>query len=537
MFAACGGSVGDSASSTNTGAKGGTGGKGAGGIGPPTVGADGLPDVRSSDGLRALSRREYVESVNRLLKVRPDAATAPLETLVAGHSKIARSQEIVRGEIEVYYDLGLKAAETAVTALDCKPLTAACARAFVVPFLRRAFREPPAADTQAEYLALLEAPAAGDTIAERLVTMITTALNSPLFLYRQEIGDQGAAITRTLSEHEIATRLAFLAWESQPDDLLLAAADAGKLKNADERESHLKRLLQDPQAKVGLRGFVADWMGLVDPDSRIGAKNATILKDTPADLEGKSFASFEATVDRVLAAGSGAFLGLLSTDTYVADASVVKLLDLGVASTTSAPLTLDTQKRRGVLLHPAVLAAHTGEGGASPFPIGKFVYENLLCGVLGDIPLFPPIDDADLGGKTLRQRLEEATAAPGCQTCHSKISPPGFAFLSYDVVGRHIPNDRNGTPLDTAGTLVLGDKPISFKNAPELSLALATHPVAARCVARRLFRWTFGHFESDLDSSFLQRLENLSVNDGANVASLLTAMVRSEEFARVRRAP
>ena len=536
LVGACTGAVSDTSSPTSD--RGGRGGQAAGGNAAIPVGDDGLPDFRDSDGLRALTRQEYVQSINRILSVRIDSAATPLETVVAGHSKISRSQQIVRGEIELYYELGLKAAESAVAALPCKPVTDACARSFVVPFLHRAFREPPAADTQAGYLALMDDAEAGETPAARLVTLITTALSSPLFLYRQEIGQPSEEKgKRNLSEHEIATRLAFLVWETPPDEALFAAADAGKLQSADERAFHLARMLKDPQAKLGLRGFIADWMGLVDPNSRISDKNATVLKDTPPDLEARSFSSFEATVDRVLDGGAGTFLDLLSTQSYVADATVAKLLDPSVGSNASSELTLDPQKRRGILLHPTVLAAHTAEGGASPFTVGKFVYEHLLCGVLGDIPMFAPIDDADLSGKTLRQRLEEATSPAGCQTCHSKISPPGFAFLAYDVVGRHVPNDRNGTSIDTAGTLVLDAKPVTFLNAPELSHGLSKHPMAAKCVARRLFRWTFGHFESHRDAALVQQLEKLAVSNGAKVDSLLTAIVRSDDFKRVGSAP
>lgn len=511
-------------------------GGGAGNGGTPSGDDEAsLPNIRSSDGLRPLTRREYVESVDQLLGVRPELAAAPLETLVAGHSKIARGQEIVRGEIEKYYELGALAAEAAVAKLTCNPVTEACAKAFAQPFLKKAFRGELSDELETAYVAMLSNTEAGDTVRDRLVTLISAALNSPLFLYRKEVG-QGAvsAGTRALEPMEVAARMAYLVWEAPPDDELIAAAAAGKLADAQERASQLERMLAAPRARSGLRSFVGDWMGLIDPESRITLKNPEVLKGTPPDLESRALASLDATVDRVLDGGAGSFLAVLDTDAYLADDTITTLLGAQAGSKELALLRLDTASRRGILLHPAVLAAHTTEGGASPFPIGKFIYQNMLCGVLGNIPEIPPLDESELGDKTLRQRLEEVTSPPPCQTCHAKIGPPGFAFLSYDVLGRHRPNDAKGAPLDTAGTLALETAPISFENAAELSGALAKHPQAARCVARRLFRWTFGHFEAAGDEALLEKLGTQAAKDGAGVAPLLTALVRSDEFTRVR---
>ncbi len=506
------------------------------------VGDDGLPNLRSSDGLRPLSRREYVQTVSSLLGVKLDADRVPLETLAAGHSKISLSQQIVRSKVESYYALADQAALAAVAGLDCKPATTACASTFAQSFLGRVFREVPDEDTRAHYLGILDDANAGDTPGERLHTFIAAALSSPLFLYRKEIGDQaspGSKTQRNLTQFEIAERLAYLTWEGPPDDELYEAAKAGKLKQADARVLQLQRMLKSERTRMGLRGFVNDWMGLVDPESRISAKNPEVLKNTPGDLEARALASLEATVDNLLSDGSGTFASLMNANSYVADATVANLLNAGGDGATSggeaASLrTLDPEKRRGILLHPTVLAAHTGEGGASPFLLGKFIYENVLCGVLGEIPIFPAVEESALKGKTLRQVLEEMTAPAPCQTCHSKIGPPGFAFLSYDVLGRHLPSDSNGVPYDTRGALSVGGQAIEFENAPQLSAALATHPEAARCVAKRLFRWTFGRFEAPSDSELLKTLSAQSVKDATKVESLLTALVRSDAFARVQ---
>ncbi len=51
---------------------------------------------------------------------------------------------------------------------------------------------------------------------------------------------------------------------------------------------------------------------------------------------------------------------------------------------------LPPAERAGILMHPYVLAAHTKESGVSPFPLGQFVYENILCNVIG-LPSMTPV--------------------------------------------------------------------------------------------------------------------------------------------------
>ncbi len=378
--------------------------------------------------------------------------------------------------------------------------------------------------------------AAGGTANERLVTLITSALTSSYFRYRTEIGTGAVAEdgTRALTEYEIATRLSFLVGESGPDEALLAAAQAGDLSSAKGRLRQLDRLLTG--APAGMHGFVLDWMGLVDPDSSIDQKNPDVLSETPTDLSARAEESLARTIDQVLER-EGSLLALLSTKEVVVDSAVAGLLGLSAESSTFENATLDTATRQGILLHPAVLSAHTAEGGAAPFPVGKFIYEHVLCGTLGPIPMLPAVDEQALADLTLREYLDQTTAPAACQSCHQHIGPPGYAFLSFDPLGRYVEADVRGRPFDTRGELTLKDSTLKFEGAADMSRQLAAHPDTARCVARRLFRWTYGHFEADEDQTHLASLEEVSVSKLGSVRALLTAIVSSKSFVRVRVQP
>ncbi len=500
----------------------------------------GAPSVSSSSpGVRLLTPREYKNAVRDLLGVTGDLGQLPGPQLVEGHSQIARGQGVGLDEVERYYEQGLVIAEQALPSLTegCDPDTLACATTAAEALLPRAFRRPLSPDEVAPYLSILEAPDAGAGVSDRLQTLIATALSSPHFLYRTELGDEpveAEAHVRRLTDHEIASRLSFLVWQSVPDDALWEAAQREELGDAEIRLQHLERMLDDDRARTGQLGFALDWLG-VHGDSTIDDKDPEVLEGTPAELTANAERSLVRTIEDVLFDGANSYLGLLAADQYWVERDVAELLGLEPAADSLEARALDPEIRQGLLMHPAVLAAHTKESGASPFTVGKFVYENILCDKIGPpAEDLPEVDPGEADDQTLRERLEALTAAAECQSCHVKIGPPGFAFLSFDPIGRHALEDGLGRPIDTQGTVPVGDGEVSFATAADLSARLSTNSSTAWCVTRRLYRWTYGHFEAPDTAPYLEQLAATSVDTQADVQALLSAIVASEQFTQVR---
>ncbi|MEO1065625.1 MAG: DUF1800 family protein, partial [Actinomycetota bacterium] len=94
--------------------------------------------------------------------------------------------------------------------------------------------------------------------------------------------------------------------------------------------------------------------------------------------------------------------------------------------------------------------------------------------------------------------------------------------------------DGTGRAWDTAGEIPVDGAILSFADAPDLVGQLAAHPNTARCVARRLFRFAFGHFEARGDRAMVSALEATSVATGGDVRALLEEVVAAEEFGTVR---
>jgi len=519
---------------------GGSSGTAEGGDAEDAAGGDEpVPEEReSSPGIRLLTQREVHNSIRDLLGVSLDRSLIPREEFIDGHGHISWAQGAGLDDVEDYYELGREAARQAVPLMEpgCALDTLGCASDVAEDFLSRAFRGTGTAEQRQYYLSILEAPEAGETIPERLETLIATALSSPSFLYRRELGDEfvdGSAYVRWLTDHEIASRLSFLVWQSGPDQALLDAAEAGELRDPQARLVHLDRLLDDERARVGQLGFVMDWVG-AEAGRRIGNKDPEVLQGTSSALEALADRSLERTIQDVLFEGAGTFAALLGAERYWVEQELAALLELEPAGAELEARDLDATVRRGLLMHPTVLAAHTKESGVSPFLLGKFVYENVLCEVIPPPIELPEVDPEPPEDQTLREQLEALTEPAECQGCHVRIGPPGFAFLPFDPIGRHAFADGLGRPYDTTGTIPVGETTVSFESAAQLALALSQHDNTARCVARRLFRWTYGYFEGVDAAPYMNELADESVASQTGMRELLGAIIGSDQFAQVR---
>ena len=522
-------------SSPKPGAKG--GGSSAQGGG---AGASVPADVTAISELRRLTRAEYTNTVYDLLGVDLSADDRPRELVIQGHSEIAAGQKTGYEDSSQYLNLGDKVATSSAAKIDAdmKCSAAPCYRTWATAFLLRAFREPPTSAVVDRYMAMLSAPAAGATQVERVASFLNAVLVSPHFLYRKELGTtavSGDATSKNINAYHVASRLSYLVWQSMPDATLFAAAEKKTLLDPAVRKTELERMLKDKRAQKGLRAFVADWMGLFD--NNLGKKAATVLAGTPSDLAQQAARAFDLLVDEVLTTGaSPRFSDLLKTDQVFANAALASVLGVAATGTDLQKVSLPSKDRVGILTNPMVIGAHSKESGASPFPMGKFVYENLLCEAIPPPPAaVPKVEDDAAMATTLRQKLESITKNQPCLSCHERIGPPGFSFLPFDPVGRFKNSDAKGRPYDTTGSLLFdGSPPMPFTSAADLSTKLAGRPEIQKCIARRMFRWAYGRFEADIDQSGLNTIESTSVASSAGVAQTLQQIVAAPNFGQVR---
>ncbi len=490
----------------------------------------------TSPQVRRLTVSEYRSTVEDLFGVPMPTLLLPREQTVKGHGTIAGAQQVGYADVNALLGAAERVAEVAAPVLEGElgPCAASpCRTQWLGGFLERAFRGSVDAVTLERYSLVLESPEAGETQRERLQTLAVAVLSSPEFLYRKEIGVEVRGLRRTLSDEELAARLSYLLWQSGPDATLTAAAREGRLQDPQVRREQLERMMADERFRRGVRALVRDWLDLTD--NRIALKSAATLAGTPDTLPAIAEASLDRLIDEVAAPRGGRLADLLTTRTAFADETLAPLFGITATGSSLQRVTL-TGPRAGILMQPLVLSAHTKEAGVSPFPIGKFLLQNVTCEEVGSPPAsFPTVDEPAGGGQTLRQTLEARTNVSPCVSCHVRIGPPGFAFLPFDPLGRYRATDGAGRAFDTSGSFTFqkSGELVSFADAAELSTRLSASSDVHRCLARRSFRFAYGRFEGRADADAIELLETIATEGQTDLGALLEQLVTSDSFTQV----
>ncbi len=422
---------------------------------------------------------------------------------------------------------------------DAGPAEAACARRILGTLARRAYRRPA---TEADVATLMEFFAAGredggfDGGIQRALTRL---LVDPEFLFRIETDPPGTApgTAYRLSDLELASRLSFFLWSSIPDDELLDAAAAGRLRDPATLERQVRRMLADRRSEALVENFVAQWLHLrnmnrVTPDVNRFPEFDDNLREAFA-RETELLVASELRADRGVA-------DLLTADyTFVNErlarhyglpgvyGSRFRRVDLGAGAPGG---------RGGLLGHASILTVTSHATRTSPVLRGKWVLENIL----GAPPPPPPDDvpalDENTPGephRSVRARLEQHRANPVCASCHARMDPLGFALEGFDGIGRWRAADGD-VPLDTSATLPDGT---AFDGPAELRALLAERREAfVRTVAARMLTYALGRGLEAHDQPAVRRMVREAAPE-YRWSSLVAGIARSAPFTMRRSEP
>jgi hypothetical protein len=163
--------------------------------------------------------------------------------------------------------------------------------AFIRALGRRTYRRPMAADELQRYQALFAlgptALGSGDDFADGAQLVIEAMLQSPHFVYRTELEDDGQA----LNGYEIASKLSFLLRNTTPDDALLDAAESGQFDTNAGIVARARQMLDQPDAAAVAARFHSELFGL---DRYSGSLN----RSTIASRASRRARSSRATISR-----------------------------------------------------------------------------------------------------------------------------------------------------------------------------------------------------------------------------------------------
>jgi hypothetical protein len=503
-----------------------SGGAGSSGItGPSACKADQI----GVSPLRRLTRTQYDNSIKELLGVDLKLADHFSEDELAGPFAGNYFTPISESQYSQYATAAAEAAAKAVERLaQLLPCAGvgddACATQFIRQFGRRAYRRP-LTDDEVNRLQALYKTGRADGGFTTGITMVTEAmLESPNFLYLVE----GPG---PLTQHQLAARLSYFLWNAPPDAKLSGLADAGGLRTPDDLRGEAKRLLADPRAQAMMDDFHLRWLNLTKLE--ILQKDSTKFPDfeTWHPLMREELTRFTGFV--MGPQGDGKLETLLTAPFTFANPELGKLYDLKVSGDWQK-VNLDPGKRAGILTQSAFLATH-GHEGSAPIFRGIAVREQLFC---VDLPPPPPNADAlfppPSATKTTRERLAMHRAAPQCSSCHELMDSLGYAFESFDDIGRYRTTE-NGVAIDDSAKIAgTPDADGEFKGPIELGKRLAKSKTVQQCVATQWFRYAMGRSETPLDQCTLDHVYQSFKDSNFRIPDLLLALVESDGF-RVRR--
>jgi hypothetical protein len=369
---------------------------------------------------------------------------------------------------------------------------------------------------------------------EAIVEVLATVLSSPRLLYLVPADGAGGRARRpgyqSLSDHELATRLAMFLWSSTPDRELLELAAGGQLGKADVLEGQLKRMLADPRCRRFSGHFVRQWLDMqlldfLQVDRKIHPQFDPALKEA---MQEEPVAFFHEILQN-----NTSVLDFLHADYTMANERLARHYGLeGVLGNQFRRVPLDPGHQRGGLLAQAGLLAMNSDGVDShPLKRGIWLLESLL----NDPPPPPPpavpeidLADPEIAKLTLKQRIENHRNHAACMSCHAKIDPWGIAFENFDAIGNWR-TQIQGKPVD-ASSLLFNSQELDGMDGLKRYLLENRQDQFTRALVYKMTTYALGRPLTFGDHAGLDQITADLRKQGDGLATMVTLIVHSDLF-------
>ncbi|MDD9933785.1 MAG: DUF1592 domain-containing protein [Myxococcales bacterium] len=500
------------------------------GSGNPGTGAPGTVeatpgDPRIAQRIWRLTPEQLNSEVRLLFGDGAPQLDIPESAAEAGFTNIAANGLVDLGNAARFSDgvraIGSWVADQGATTTRCAQYGSdACVDSFMAWFLRGAFRRPVSPEETAELRGLFDQLRADYDFDYAIAGLVRAVLLSPDFLYRSELGEGGV-----MTAHEIANLLAFAITDRSPDAELFDAAERGELADADNREAHARRLM-DQSDRVWQRLFW-EWLSL----ETLYSQGVEVGLD-PILVE-QMEEEYRAFVTDVVVTQRGTLRELLSASYSFARPQLAAHYGADHPSGSGLErVELDPRQRGGLLTQGAWLVSHGKDGKDNVVRRGMNIFKQAMC----NNNLAPPegLDvEAELlalvgEDATVRETVDARAAAPTCGACHRLADPMGMVFETYTSDGRWQGVYPDGTVVDSN---VAVDGVGDFDNAPAMSAALADAESFQHCFVRRVTHYLMGiDMGSPGSAAWVQQAHDDFVAGDTSLEELLVSLVRHPAF-------
>ncbi|MCB9620978.1 MAG: DUF1592 domain-containing protein [Sandaracinus sp.] len=507
--------------------------------GTPTPVPNGPPltcDVPTVPGgpIRRLTRDQYDLTVRDLLGDTTTPARAfPADDDSEGFYVGGQASSL---HVEQWASAAEALAERASMDLDalvpCDVAEASCADIFLEDLATRAYRRPATSQEVGRLRAVFDVGFENGGFGNGAKLVVQTILQSPNFLYHVELAPDGAEEDTIVpvEDYALASRLSYFLWASMPDDALLDAAAAGRLRTQEGLLEEATRMLADKErARFGARSFYRQWLKLAGIGNL--QKNEELYPGFSREVAVALQASLELFLDEVFE--SGDLEQLYTSNAAYVNATVAPIFGLDGADFGEdfERVTLDATQRSGLVTHPALMALLGKSNQSDPIHRAVFVRQSLLCQHLPPPPADLTITAPDPApGLSTRERFAEHSSNPACVGCHRLLDGVGFGFEHYDAVGAWRDED-GGRAVDASGDVQgTHDMDGAFDGAVELAHRLAESEQARDCVANQVFRFALQRVELQADACSLEQVRTGFAESGYRLSDLMLAVVSSDAF-------
>lgn len=518
---ASGGTSGASGASGDAGSTSGSGGEPS--SGPRPVNLQGEPLYTR---FVRLTNDQWEHSVRDILRLNaPTGVSEGFQHAVGSTTDFDNNERVVFVDNTSWLDFQAAAEAVAaqVTATDAalqNVVATTDAATFVKTLGRRAFRRDL---TDAEVTTYQGLHTQGSTVVEGTMSaftkgarwVISALLQSPSFLYRSELGDDGAP----LSGYEMAAKLSLWIRDTTPTDAMLDGANA--FTTAEGAASQAAEMLEDAAATTVMEKLHGELytFALYDSIAKTGVTGYSEAMN--AEFKQAAVRFFERIFTKDLGVRD-----ILTSTVGFAGPALAPIYGVTVTGTQVTEINLPD--RVGFFAQAPFLALWARNNDPDSIHRGARINLDTLCADPG-LPSIVPSIPAATAGQTNRMVIEELTS--GCASvCHGEIiNPIGFAFEGFDGLGRARDTD-NGQAVNTAGVYPFAEGSKPFAGASELMELMASGTQAHQCWAKKMASYALERDLVETDRPLVESLGAVSQASGASLKQVMVALVKSDSF-------
>jgi hypothetical protein len=377
----------------------------------------------------------------------------------------------------------------------------------------------------------------GENLTRSLIGPLAIILSSPNFIYMVEsTGDESSS---SLTETELAVRLAYFLWSEPPDEKLMSLAKDGKLSQPAILKQETSRLLADKKASRFVHGFVHQWLEMerLDMFQFNGVDFPTFDNAVRAAAREEIFATFQYLLSERLPLST-----FLKSDFVVVNDLLAGYYGIPeVVGHEFRKVPVDDESLRGGLLGTAAVLAMGSDGlRSSPVERGSWVLRHLLHDPPAPAPPNVP-QLSRLAGQVLpAHELQKAhQEQPQCAQCHRKIDPIGYGLENFDAAGRwrdeevvafgkRRANKSKSFAIKSNGRLPNGKE---FEGYLGLRDAVAEHgDQFARGFGEALIAYGLGRPYGFTDEELAEGIVNHAAECNFEISEFIHALVQSKQF-------